>query len=355
LVDYIDWTLLPYPGGLSFYHDDIVVSRGWLDPPATLACAMFLAALLFAAALLRRRRPLAALGITWFFAAHLMTATVIPLELVFEHRNYFASAGLLLALASLLLAIPGHLALLRRALPILLLAAFAFVTWTRAVEWNNPIGFAYAEAAHHPASARANTELGQTLAAASRYEPGSKLIGPAMEAYERAAALPDSGIGPLAGLIVVASHMHRDINPEWWAQIDEKLGAAPPSAESVTALESLSDCQHRQECPPQTDELLNGYLTAIGRAPPNGRLLASYGTFLANQLHDYKAAEVALADALSTLPGVTGIRLNLVKTLLLQRKFSEAEAVLEGLDGASLTKDDAEEAGRLEQVIRSHR
>ena len=47
--------------------------------------------------MLRRQRPLVALGIAWFFAAQLLTATVVPLELVFEHRNYFASLGICLA------------------------------------------------------------------------------------------------------------------------------------------------------------------------------------------------------------------------------------------------------------------
>lgn len=354
LVDYIRWTLLPYPGGLSFYHDDIPLSQGWLNPWTTLASTALLAAGIAAAALLRRCLPLFALGIGWYFAAHLLTATVIPLELVFEHRNYFASAGLLLAGASLLLALPPGQGWLRKALPVLGLALFAVVTRIRSEEWSHPIKFAYAEAVRHPGSARANIELGQTLAAASHYRADSKLIDPAMTAFERAAALPDSSIGPLSGLIIVASHMHRRIDPEWWTRMAEKLQAQPPSAESVTALEALSDCQRKQECPPQTEELLNAYLAALDHPPPSGRLLASYGTFAANMLGDYPTAERALADALNLLPTVNGIRFNLVKVMLLQNQFALAAKVLDGQDTKSSGPDDSGQAQRLRQVIDSH-
>src|SRR5690606_1892482 len=114
LVDYFRWTLLPDLGQLSLYHDDYVVSRGLLDPPSTLVSLLFLAGLAAAAAWLRARRPLIALGLAWFLCAHLLTATFWPLELVYEHRNYFASLGLCLALADVLLRLAGDSGRFRR-------------------------------------------------------------------------------------------------------------------------------------------------------------------------------------------------------------------------------------------------
>ena len=59
-------------------------------------------ALLVAAAFaLRHRLPMFSLGLFWFLGAHLLTSSVLPLELVFEHRNYFALLGVLLAIAEL--------------------------------------------------------------------------------------------------------------------------------------------------------------------------------------------------------------------------------------------------------------
>ena len=67
---------------------------------------MAIVVLIGAALALRKRRPLASLGVLWFFGAHALTSTIIPLELVYEHRNYFASLGLCLVLADVLFVMP---------------------------------------------------------------------------------------------------------------------------------------------------------------------------------------------------------------------------------------------------------
>jgi len=100
LWDYIQWSLLPLPNQMALNHDTIRLSHALLDPPTTTLAILGLAVALVAALRLRHTRPLVTIGIAWFFAAHLLTGTVIPLELAFEHRNYFASIGLYLALFS---------------------------------------------------------------------------------------------------------------------------------------------------------------------------------------------------------------------------------------------------------------
>lgn len=336
LVDYVDWTLLPLPGSLSFYHDDIPLSHGLLDPPTTLACLLLLAAGLAAAVWLRRRLPLLGLGICWYFAAHLMTATVIPLELVFEHRNYCASIGLLLALAGLLDAIPPDLRMLRAVLPVALLALFVAGTAMRAREWSDPLRFAYAEAQEHPHSARANYELGRTLVVSSGYRADSHLIAPAMAAFNRASRLPGSGASPLAAMIVVAGHMHQPIEADWWTRLDAVLAAQPPSAESISSLESLVRCQHSGDCPADTAPLLAAFLAALNH-PPTGRLLAAYGVFAANQLGDYALADQLFTDALAQMPDADGIRLDLAKVLSLEGRKAEARMLLEQMRKKSLS------------------
>lgn len=350
LADYLQWILLPHPSTLSFYHDDIPLSRGWIDPPATLGCAALLAAAIAAALALRRRLPLFALGVAWYFAAHLLTATIIPLELAFEHRNYFASIGALLAAASLVLAIPPRLASLRAALPLLWIAVFAAVTWLRASEWRDPIQFAYTEAAIHPLSPRANYELGRTLVVASAYRPGSKLIEPAVAALERAGGIPGSGAAPWSALIVVAGHMKRQVQPRWWAEVNERLAAQPPSNESISALESLTACQHDHDCPEDTPALLAAFLAAL-RHPPSGRLLAAYGVFAANQMHDYVLAASALADAAALLPETGAVRVNLVKVLLLQGDRQRAQQALDALDGTALNADEARLVAQYRELL----
>ncbi len=100
--DYLRWIVLPTPHALSFYHDEIRVSTGLLAPWTTLAAILGLALLVALIAFLRARAPLVALGLALFLGAQLLTGTIIPLELVYEQRNYFASFGVLLAMLPLL-------------------------------------------------------------------------------------------------------------------------------------------------------------------------------------------------------------------------------------------------------------
>lgn len=328
LVHYIAWTLFPRPDELGFYHDDIALSHGWFDPPSTSFSMVFIGAALAAAVILRRRVPLFCLGVSWYFAAHLLTATFIPLELVFEHRNYFASIGLLLAAAGLLLHVPPRLRLLRKALPAAALVLFGAVLVLRAWEWGDPIRFAYAEAGEHLKSPRANYELGRVLVIASGYRPDSKLIDPALEAFQRASQLPETGAAPFAAMIIVASRSHRPVAAQWWAELTGRLSREPPSVEDVKALRALMDCQHQGECPPQIQELLAAFVAALGHGVPDDQLLGNYGAFAANALGDYPLAAGVLAEAAAHAPTNPDYRIDLVKVLILQGDLAGARREL---------------------------
>jgi len=77
---------------------DFSVSRGLLDPPATLLAAGFLAALTVLAIVNLRRHPWPALGWLFFLLALSVESTVVLLELAFEHRIYLPATLLLAGL-----------------------------------------------------------------------------------------------------------------------------------------------------------------------------------------------------------------------------------------------------------------
>lgn len=74
----------------------------WRRPWPVPALVWHLLALGFAA-LYSYRRPLLAFAIGFFYLGHVVESTVLALEVVFEHRLYLPSIGLVLALALLLL------------------------------------------------------------------------------------------------------------------------------------------------------------------------------------------------------------------------------------------------------------
>ncbi len=158
LVDYIHWTLLPSLNALTFYHDDLAVSDGLLAPPTTLFAILALLALLGIAIWQRKARPFFCLGVLWFFAGHSMTATILPLELVFEHRNLFLPSACCLLSRRFWRSKPGIRFPAAKTLIITgFIALFAFTTFLRAQEWSDPIALAYSEALKRPNAPRAST------------------------------------------------------------------------------------------------------------------------------------------------------------------------------------------------------
>ncbi len=101
LLMYLQEVLWPAPSVLAFYHDDVQASHGLLQPPGTVLALLMVAALFAGAVVLRRRLPLFSLGVLVFLVGHSLEGSVIPLELMFEHRNYLPSIGILLAMVSL--------------------------------------------------------------------------------------------------------------------------------------------------------------------------------------------------------------------------------------------------------------
>lgn len=96
LVWYISLLFWPAPGRLSLEHD-VPVSTSLIHPWTTFFSAGMLLALLIFTVWKRRRYPLMTYGLLWFFLNSAIESTVYPLELVFEHRVYLPSVGLLLA------------------------------------------------------------------------------------------------------------------------------------------------------------------------------------------------------------------------------------------------------------------
>ena len=90
LFFYASLLLYPIPSRLTFLHD-IDISRNLLDPWTTLAAIIGIALCLLFATVKARKYPLLSFTILFFFVNHLVEGTVIPLELIYEHRNYIPS------------------------------------------------------------------------------------------------------------------------------------------------------------------------------------------------------------------------------------------------------------------------
>jgi len=307
---YLRWTLLPTPTGLSFYHDDFVVSKGWLTPWTTLASAVFLALLATAAVVVRRRSPLVSLGIAWFFVSHALTGTIIPLELIYEHRNYFASLGVVISVVSLVrgCADParhdGTASLAPRDL-LLGIAGMAWLGFTAftAYRWGGDLVRLPEELAiRAPASPRAQYELGRVYVIMTGYKPDSPFLEPAYKVLERASATPGASTLPEQALIFLNARMHIPVNDAWWESMRRKLERGPISIEDESAIMSLASCKLEGDCDLDLQRLLDLYVAALSHPKPHARLVGSYSDFAWTALHDRRLGFAMAKEASAIEP-----------------------------------------------------
>ncbi|MCF7222041.1 hypothetical protein [Marilutibacter chinensis] len=176
LLDYVSQTFFPQGGRMGLYHDDFVPSSGLLTPISTLFCGLAIIGVSIACWLLRRRFPGVFAGWFLFLVGHAVESTVLPLDLYYEHRNYFPMAGLLLAAVTgvgyLVRYSPGDISRWRRMATVAgLLAAVALglATHQRARVWQSMDAIARESVAHHPDSLRARLSLATVEMQASRF------------------------------------------------------------------------------------------------------------------------------------------------------------------------------------------
>lgn len=163
LVMHLSQILLPLPDRMPFMYDNLVISRGLLQPLTTLPSILLILVLIVWAWRWRLRRPLFSLGVFLFFAGHFITSNVVGLELVFEHRNHFPLIGALLAIADLLLFFWQRLELTSRsAAPALLCitALLSAATASHAHTWGDSVRHGQKLIELLPDSTRAWTQLG---------------------------------------------------------------------------------------------------------------------------------------------------------------------------------------------------
>ncbi|HEY8586612.1 MAG TPA: hypothetical protein VIL60_07735 [Rhodanobacter sp.] len=346
VADYVRWTVLPTPAALSFYHDDFPISTGLLKPWTTLASMMFLGALFGLMLWLRKRLPLAALGIALFLGCQLLTGTILPLELIYEHRNYFASFGLMLAIVPLLAAPRGQsFALPRHALLAGLLVCWTALTAFTAFAWGNPLRLAEDLATRAPESPRAQYELGRTYIIYSHYDPASPFTELAYAPLEKAAALPRSSILPEQALIFMNARMKLPLKDAWWDSMIAKLQASKPGVQDESSLGALTQCVRQKRCELPPDRMIQAFLAALAHPNPSARLLATYGDYAWNVLEDHELGLRMTQEAVQAQPQEPAYQITLIRMLAAQGNKAEADAALKRLEALNI-------GGRLDGSLR---
>ncbi len=230
LWHYLDLLWLPRPYSAGLFYDGYVWSRSLWQPLTTLPAILSVFGLLALSWALRRRKPLLALAVLFYFAGQLLESTTIPLELVFEHRNYIPAMLMFWPLAWWLTDLRS-LKTLKISLLVVLPLSLAVLTHTRAELWGNRSAQALQWARINPDSPRAQAYAVQFEIDADRPQRAIQRITPLLHrdpsqiqlAFNLLNARCAMGGVKQADLDAAATAMHTTHNPNsllptWFAR-----------------------------------------------------------------------------------------------------------------------------------------
>lgn len=357
MFTYLQWIFFPDLRQLGLYHDDFSYSHSLLEPVTTLFAVIGIAVLLAAAAGLRKRWPLLCFAILWFLAGHLLESTVLPLELVFEHRNYLPLYGLVLGMVVSVAEadmFKRHARLLAFTC-VLMVLVLAGLTVLRAKEWRSPLAFAVYEAGHHPGSSRAQYEVGAILVAMT-LSGRPELADSAAAAMQKARELSPSSISEDISLAVMYTQLGQEDKASAYlqhatAQAGHML-LNPGVQSSLQGAITLSD--DRRPLPfSDLDKLFRALLQnpATSESPCyTGNLLNSYALFLADNGYAPEAM-TKLHAALVLCPSLIYTRITYTRNLILYRDIPDALEQMKIIEAANTIGQYDLYIGRLKTMI----
>lgn len=238
VAHYVNMILLPRLRGMSLYQDDFPVTSSF-DLPTLLLFALLLGTLA-AIWLLRRRQPVLAFGLALFVVSHLLESTFIPLEMVFEHRNYLAAAGLLLPLVHALVMLETPALRPLRGLLALMFVLLLMLTWSRVQEWRSEDMLINIAVQEHPQSSRTRTGYANYLFSNGRNEEG-------LEQLRLAAVLDPRDAGPLLHQLVYRC-LQEERDTALLDAVQDLLAGWPVSVYALNSLDILIARQISGEC-----------------------------------------------------------------------------------------------------------
>jgi hypothetical protein len=356
---YLGLILLPRIDAFGLYHDDIQVSRNFIDPWTTIPAWGGLLFVALAAWGLRRRLPLVSFGLLWFLIGHALESTAIPLELAHEHRNYVPSFGILLAVTAAMMRMATGRISVSNIIHTALLATFVYLsllTVLRAHQFGDDIRRTQIEVQRHPNSARAQYDAGRVLSdlpeAADSIQP---IHAFARTHFQRAGENdPWFKLG-LFGLIHLRCRATQPVDDAGVEELADRLNRTPFAPGDSAVLYSLKEmsiagtlCLSRGN----VDRLFNAALSNPTTTQHTRAVLHSWrADYYALAVRDLMAAEIDLNRSIELAPNKPTNRLKLVQLTYLQGKLDEARKMLESLRGEAWSRSERETFEQLNNCL----
>jgi protein O-mannosyl-transferase len=294
---YLYQIVWPNPQNYLFFYDNFPKSSGLFQPISTFFGGLFLAALLLAGFLIRRSIPLASLGIFWFFASHFLTSNIVSLELVFEHRNYFAVFAIALVLFSVLIWTCQRLTRFPyKPVVTMVLIVLGFVTLITSITWGKPLEHALVLKERNPTSERAGYRLGEMYLNLSNRSPGSPYFELAREEFERLVTLEGTSPMPEQALIVMNAYAGLESEAAIWDGLIAKVESGPAGPQQIRAVQRLLYL-HNIGVPIDPERLMEAGVTLLNKPRIHPVLYHDFAVLALEALDEKRLATILLINA----------------------------------------------------------
>jgi hypothetical protein len=335
---YLGLILLPENSRLGLFHDDFTVSRSLLDPASTSFTLLGIVCALIALPYVLRHTPILAFGIMFYLAGHALESTILPLELVHEHRNYLGMLGIIFPVFYYLLhpAISSKTIKTRKILAITMIAILGGITSIRASYWSDYGTLAMYEAANHPDSPRANAILGEvfaTQALIAGHEKKDIFYQNAKKRYLQSTELQDNYANGLIEIIKLSQQLEYPTENTWLDELERRLRHEPFLTNTAIGLDTLIACQKTGGCQLTKERMTQLIQASLGNQTLKGRIrsetLTMASKYYIEQAGDPASALYLIAQAATTQPKDPRYRLHLVTLLTILGRHEDAREELD--------------------------
>lgn len=258
LVDYLQHWFLPKLYTTGVFQDHFLKSTGLLSPLTTVLALLLHLTVIITAVVQRRRWPVLAMAILFFYASHLLESTVINLELYFEHRNYLATGFLFL---------PLLIALQQRVNPrkfavvcVLVLGVLGSFTRYSATVWSSFPSMVEASAYKAPTSARAQAQYSVLLFNAGRHAESIAVLDQAID------TIPEPRPLLLVNRLVTLCMLDQLSAADFDAEL-ERLADIPYDPRMIKLYTRLASAIANDRCPRISSAQLNELFKAMLHVP----------------------------------------------------------------------------------------
>jgi tetratricopeptide (TPR) repeat protein len=259
LFDYLQNWFIPKLYTAGVFQDHFQKSTGLFSPITTVLCALLHVSIIALSIVSRRRWPLSAFAILFFYASHVLESSVINLELYFEHRNYLAVAFLFVPLIALLQAKASRRIFVSVAFfGLLILGSFTRYSATVWADYSSMVETAAQKA---PMSARAQGQYAVDLYNAQRYDEALQVVDRAIENIPKKAFL-------LLGKMNILCKLGLLDDGEF-VQAAKIISASPYDPRSISVYTTLTSSVVKGECPGVSLDVLQSMYVDMQQVPLN--------------------------------------------------------------------------------------